>query len=131
MKKSKDYNISDKDKKIIDAFLEKYQDNQYFLDSLFNDMDSDDILEYVDESDCYRMFGDDLLDEFTDDDIIDYLENNGYKVQYKDDTIVLADGSLENQKRLINIVCENITDRYLTKEDKKKEICDFIDFWFF
>lgn len=130
MKKSKDYNISDKDKKIIDAFLEKYQDNQYFLDSLFNDMDSDDILEYVDESDCYRMFGDDLLDEFTDDDIIDYLENNGYKVQYKDDTIVLADRSLENQKRLINIVCENITDRYLTKEDKKKEICNFIDFWF-
>lgn len=50
MKKSKDYNISDKDKKIIDAFLEKYQDNQYFLDSLFNDMDSDDILEYVGQS---------------------------------------------------------------------------------
>lgn len=130
MKKSKYYNISDKDKKIIDAFLEKYQDNQYFLDSLFNDMDSDDILEYVDERDCYQMFGDDLLDEFTDDELIDYLENNGYKVQDKDDAIDLADGSLENQKYLINIVCENITDRYLTKEDKKKEICDFIDFAF-
>ena len=130
MKKSKDYNISDKDKKIIDAFLEKYQDNQYFLDSLFNDMDSDDILEYVDERDCYQMFGNDLLDEFTDDDLIDYMENNGYKVQDKDDAIDLADGSLENQKHLINIVCENITDRYLTKEDKKKEICDFIDFAF-
>lgn len=130
MKKIKDYNISDKDKKIIDAFLEKYQDNQYFLDNLFNYMDSDDILEYVDERDCYQMFGDDLLDEFTDDDIIDYLENNGYKVQDKDDAIDLTDGSLENQKHLINIVCENITDRYLTKEDKKKEICDFIDFAF-
>lgn len=130
MKKSKDYNISDKDKKIIDAFLEKYQDNQYFLDSLFNDMDSDDILEYVDERDCYSFFREDLLDEFTDDDLIDYLENNGYKVQDKDDAIDLADGSIENQKRLINIVCENITDRYLTKEDRKKEICDFIDFWF-
>lgn len=130
MKKSKDYNISDKDKKIIDAFLEKYQDNQYFLDGLFNDMDSDDILEYVDERDCYRMFGDDLLDEFTDDDIIDYLENNGYKVQDKDDAIDLADGSVENQKLLIDTVCKNITSRYLAKEDKKKEICDFIDFWF-
>ena len=130
MKKSKDYNISDKDKKIIDAFLEKYQDNQYFLDSLFNDMDSDDILEYVDERDCYSFFGEDLLDEFTDDELIDYLENNGYKVQDKDDVIDLADGSLENQKRLINIVSGNITNRYLTKEDKKKEICDFIDFWF-
>lgn len=129
MRKSKDYNISEKDKKIIDAFLEKYQDNQYFLDSLFNHMDSDDILEYVDERDCYRKFGDDLLDEFTDDDIIDYLENNDYKVQDKDDVIDLADGSLENQKHLINIVCKNITNRYLTKEDKKKEICDFIDFW--
>lgn len=130
MKKSKDYNISDKDKKIIDAFLEKYQDNQYFLDGLFNDMDSDNILEYVDERDCYRMFGDDLLDEFTDNELIDYLENNGYKVQDRDDAIDLADGSVENQKRLINMVCENITDRYLTKEVKKKEICDFIDFAF-
>ncbi len=130
MKNSKDYNISEKDKKIIDAFLEKYQDNQYFLDSLFNDMDSDDILEYVDERDCYSFFREELLDEFTDDELIDYLENNGYKVQDKDDTIDLADGSLENQKRLINIVCKNITNRYLTKEDKKKEICDFIDFWF-
>lgn len=128
--KSKDYNISDKDKKIIDAFLKKYQDNQYFLDSLFNDMDSDDILEYVDERDCYRFFREDLLDEFTDDEIIDYLENNGYKVQDKDDAIDLADGSIENQKYLINIVCKNITNRYLTKEDKKKEICDFIDCWF-
>ena len=130
MKKSKDYNISDKDKKIIDAFLEKYQDNQYFLDGLFNDMDSDDILEYVDERDCYRMFGDDLLDEFTDYELIDYLESNGYKVQDKYDAINLTDGSIENQKRLINIVCKNLTNRYLTKEDKKKEICDFIDFWF-
>lgn len=128
--KSKHYNISDKDKKIIDAFLEKYQDNQYFLDSLFNDMDSDDILGYVNERDCYQMFGDDLLDEFTDDDIIDYLENNGYKVQDKDDAIDLTDGSVEHQKLLINTICKNITDRYLTKEDKKKEICDFIDFAF-
>ena len=130
MKKNKDYNISEKDKKIIDAFLEKYQDNQYFLDGLFNHMDSDDILEYVDESDCYRMFGDDLLDEFTDDELIDYMENNGYKVQDKDDAIDLTDGSIENQKYLINIVCKNLSNRYLTKEDKKKEICDFIDFWF-
>ena len=130
MKKSKDYNISEEDKKIIDTFLEKYHDNQYFLDSLFHDMDSYDILEYVDERDCYQMFGDDLLDEFTDNELIDYLENNGYKVQDRDDAIDLADGSVENQKRLINMVCENITDRYLTKEDKKKEICDFIDFAF-
>lgn len=130
MKKSKDYNISDEDKKIIDAFLEKYQDNDYFLVNLFGKMDPDDILEYVDERDCYRVFGDDLLDEFTDDDLIDYLENNGYKVQDKDDAIDLADGSIENQKYLINIVCKNLTNRYLTKEDRKKEICDFIDFWF-
>lgn len=130
MKNSKDYNISEKDKKAIDTFLEKYQDNDYFLDNLFGEMDPDDILEYVDERDCYRMFGDDLLDEFTDDELIDYLENNGYKVQDKDDVIDLADGSIENQKYLINIVCKNITNRYLTKEDKKKEICDFIDFWF-
>lgn len=128
--KSKDYNISDKDKKIIDAFLEKYQDNQYFLDSLFNDMDSDNILEYVDERDCYSFFREDLLDEFTDDDLIDYLENNGYKVQDKDDVINLADGSIENQKLLINTVCRNITKRYLTKEDKKKAINEFIDVWF-
>lgn len=130
MKKSKDYNISDKDKKIIDAFLEKYQNNQYFLDSLFNDMDSDNILEYVDERDCYSFFREDLLDEFTDDDLIDYLENNGYKVQDKDDVINLADGSIENQKLLINTVCRNITKRYLTKEDKKKAINEFIDVWF-
>ena len=130
MKKSKDYNISDKDKKIIDAFLEKYQDNQYFLDRLFNDMDSDDILGYVDERDCYSFFREVLLDEFTDDDIIDYLENNGYKVQDKDDVINLADGSIENQKLLINTVCRNITKRYLTKEDKKKAINEFIDVWF-
>lgn len=130
MKKSKDYNISDKDKKIIDAFLEKYQNNQYFLDSLFNDMDSDDILGYVDERDCYSFFREVLLDEFTDDDIIDYLENNGYKVQDKDDVINLADGSIENQKLLINTVCRNITKRYLTKEDKKKAINEFIDVWF-
>lgn len=130
MKKSKDYNISDKDKKIIDAFLEKYQNNQYFLDSLFNDMVSDDILGYVDERDCYSFFREDLLDEFTDDDLIDYLENNGYKVQDKDDVINLADGSIENQKLLINTVCRNITKRYLTKEDKKKAINEFIDVWF-
>lgn len=130
MKKSKDYNISEKDKKIIDAFLEKYQDNQYFLDGLFYDMDSDDILRYVDERDCYSFFRDDLLDEFPDNELIDYLENNGYKVQDKDDAIDLADGSVENQKFLIDTVCENLTSRYLTKEDKKKEICDFIDFWF-
>lgn len=130
MKKSKDYNISEKDKKAIDTFLEKYQDNDYFLDNLFGEMDPDDILEYVDERDCYRMFGDDLLDEFTDYELIDYLESNGYKVQDKYDAINLTDGSIENQKRLINIVCKNLTNRYLTKEDKKKEICDFIDFWF-
>ena len=130
MKQSKDYNISEKDKKAIDTFLEKYQDNDYFLDNLFGEMDPDDILEYVDERDCYRMFGDDLLDEFTDYELIDYLESNGYKVQDKYDAINLTDGSIENQKRLINIVCKNLTNRYLTKEDKKKEICDFIDFWF-
>ena len=130
MKKSKYYNISEKDKKAIDTFLEKYQDNDYFLDNLFGEMDPDDILEYVDERDCYRMFGDDLLDEFTDYELIDYLESNGYKVQDKYDAIDLTDGSIENQKYLINIVCKNLTNRYLTKEDKKKEICDFIDFWF-
>lgn len=130
MKKSKDYNISEKDKKVIDTFLEKYQDNDYFLDNLFGEMYPDDILRYVDERDCYSFFREDLLDEFTDDDIIDYLEDNGYKVQDKDDAIDLADGSVENQKLLIDTVCKNITSRYLTKEDKKKEICDFIDFWF-
>lgn len=130
MKKSKNYNISEKDKKVIDTFLEKYQDNDYFLDNLFGEMYPDDILRYVDERDCYSFFREDLLDEFTDDDIIDYLEDNGYKVQDKDDAIDLADGSVENQKLLIDTVCKNITSRYLTKEDKKKEICDFIDFWF-
>lgn len=130
MKKSKDYNISEKDKKVIDTFLEKYQDNDYFLDNLFGEMYPDDILRYVDERDCYSFFREDLLDEFTDDDIIDYLEDNGYKVQDKNDAIDLADGSVENQKLLIDTVCKNITSRYLTKEDKKKEICDFIDFWF-
>ena len=93
-------------------------------------MDSDNILEYVDERDCYSFFREDLLDEFTDDDLIDYLENNGYKVQDKDDVINLADGSIENQKLLINTVCRNITKRYLTKEDKKKAINEFIDVWF-
>lgn len=98
MKKSKDYNISEKDKKVIDTFLEKYQDNDYFLDNLFGEMYPDDILRYVDERDCYSFFREDLLDEFTDDDIIDYLEDNGYKVQDKNDAIDLADGSVENQK---------------------------------
>ena len=124
MKKSKDYNISDKDKKIIDAFLEKYQNNQYFLDSLFNDMDSDDILEYVDERDCYHEFGDDLLDEFEDYELINYLEKEGYNVSDRK----IEDESLVD---MIYSICNILSPRrYLTKEDKKKEICDFIDFWF-
>ena len=123
-------NISDEDKKMIDDFIEKYQDNEYFLDSFFETIETEDILSHINERDCYQEFGEDLLDEFDDDDLISYLESNGYKVRDKDDDIDLSDGSVENQKLLIDTVCHNITGRYLTKEDRKKEINDFIDFWF-
>lgn len=123
-------NISDEDKKTIDDFIEKYQDNEYFLNSFFGTIESEDILSHVNVRDCYQEFGEDLLDEFDDDDLISYLENNGYKVTDKDDDIDLSNGSIENQKLLIDTVCQNITSRYLTKEDRKNEINDFIDFWF-
>lgn len=128
--KQKVYDISEEDKRIIDDFLEKYSDEPYFRDNFFNGEDPTDILEYVTENDCYVYFGDDLLDEFDDDELIDYMQDAGYLVQEKDDAINLADGSIENQKLLINTVCRNITKRYLTKEDKKKEINEFIDVWF-
>lgn len=123
-------NISDEDKKTIDDFIEKYQDNEYFLNSFFGTIESEDILSHVNVRDYYQEFGEDLLDEFDDDDLISYLENNGYKVTDKDDDIDLSNGSIENQKLLIDTVCQNITSRYLTKEDRKNEINDFIDFWF-
>lgn len=122
--------LTQKEKDKIDAFFEKYQYCEYFKNTCLKSLNKYEMFEVIDASDCYWEYRDDLLDEFDYDDLIEYLENNGYKVRDRYDDLDLSNGSIKNQKLLIDTVCKNITGRYLTKEDRKKEINDFIDFWF-
>lgn len=122
--------LTQKEKEKIDEFFDKYQYCEYFKNKCLKSLNKYEMFEVINANDCYWEYGDDLLDEFDDDDLIEHLERNGYKVRDKYDDLDLSNGSVENQKLLIDTVCQNITNRYLTKEDRKKEINDFIDFWF-
>ena len=82
-----------------------------------------EILDYVDANDCYCCFGSSLLEEFTEDELIEHLEDDGYVVNVKNekDTETVAD-------RIEKICNELHPHGYLTKEDKKQMINDYIDF---
>lgn len=85
----KKYGISESEKEQIDKFIDKYKDEDYFVDSVLGTLYPEQLLDSVDTSDCYCKFGKDLLDEFDDDTLIDYIEGMGYRVIENDDNYLL------------------------------------------
>lgn len=123
------YDISESEKEQIDKFIDKYKDEDYFVDSVLETLYPEQLLDSVDTSDCYWKFGKDLLDEFDDDTLIDYIEGMGYKVIENDDNYLLP--GEDNISHYLNMALDYMTTKsYLTKEEKKELICDYIDFWF-
>lgn len=119
----------DEEKKLIDSFIE------YFgADKIFERLKTDDILEevgtgildYFDDCDLINAVSDsdELFDYFDIDKIIRYLEGCGYEVNnYKEK------GLEENMSKLQD-VCRNLKPRgYIDKEEAKKLITDYLDFW--
>ena len=125
----KKYGISESEKEQIDKFIDKYKDEDYFVDSVLGTLYPEQLLDSVDTSDCYCKFGKDLLDEFDDDTLIDYIEGMGYRVIENDDNYLLP--GEDNISHYLNMALGYMTTKsYLTKEEKKELICDYIDFWF-
>lgn len=120
-----------KDKALINAFIEKYKDNQYFIDTFFNSQSTDDILGYVGTSDVYDAFGDDILDEVPERDLIAYIEDYGYEVidkgLYKE---LIQNTDDEIQSQILSIYRKLSKNKTTDKNDIKNTINEYIDFWF-
>lgn len=117
--------MDEEDKKKIDDFLDKFGDSEYLQETYLKGLTTSEILEYVDANDCYYRFGNSLLEEFTEDELIEHLEDDGYLVDIKNekDTETVSDW--------IGKICNELHPRgYLTKEDRKQIINDYIDFWY-
>lgn len=122
---------TEQDKELIDAFLTKYQDSEYFNKRFFTNISSDDILEHVETRDVYDTFGDDILEEIPEDEIITYLEKYGYKIlsdkEYKD----LVWKTDENMKKQLLVISRTLSpNSILDKKDIKRVINEYIDFCF-
>lgn len=122
---------TEQDKELIDAFLTKYQDSEYFNKRFFTNISSDDILEHVETRDVYNTFGDDILEEIPEDEIITYLEKYGYKIlsdkEYKD----LVGKTDENMKKQLLVISRTLSPKsILDKKDIKRVINEYIDFCF-
>lgn len=115
--------MENKEKQLIDDFIEKYEDNNYFRNKCLYMLDTDEMMNRIDERDCYHEFGDYLLDEFEDYELINYLEKEGYNV---------SDRKIEDESivDMIYSICKTLSPRrYLGKEDMKELINDYIDTW--
>lgn len=117
--------LTQKEKEKIDTLFKKYQDCEYFKGKCLDSLDKDDIFDVIDENDCYWEYRAKLLEEFDDQEIIDYMKKQDIDIS---DGIIVDD---EDIKGSINNICAAISlHRYLTKEDKKEVLNDYIDFWF-
>lgn len=125
----KEKELTQKEKDKIDEIFDRYKNCEYFKEKVQNVLNKSDIFELIDENDCYWEYRDNLLDEFTDDEIILYLEHQGYNVTENEDNYLLP--GEDNISQHINTALQYLTTKsYLEKEEKKKLICDYIDFWF-
>ena len=121
--------MTDEEKKLIDSFIE------YFgADKIIERLKTDDILEevgtgildYFDDCDLINAVSDsdNLFDYLGIDEIIWYLEGCGYEVNKYE-----GNGLEENMTKLQD-VCRNLKPSgYIDKEEAKKLITDYLDFW--
>lgn len=125
----KEKELTQKEKDKIDEIFDRYKNCEYFKEKVQDVLNKSDIFELIDENDCYWEYRDNLLDEFPDDEIILYLEHQGYNVTENEDNYLLP--GEDNISQHINTALQYLTTKsYLEKEEKKKLICDYIDFWF-
>lgn len=124
----KEKELTDKEKEKIDKIFDRYKNCEYFKEKVQDVLNKSDIFELIDEDDCYWEYRDNLLDEFPVDEIILYLEYQGYNVTENEDNYLLP--GEDNVSAHINTALSYLTTKsYLEKEEKKKLICDYIDFW--
>lgn len=50
--------MENKEKQLIDDFIEKYEDNNYFRNKCLYMLDTDEMMNRIDERDCYHEFAD-------------------------------------------------------------------------
>lgn len=124
----KEKELTQKEKEKIDEIFDRYKNCEYFKEKVQDVLNKSDIFELIDEDDCYWEYRDNLLDEFPDDEIIIYLEHKGYNITENEDNYLLL--GEDNISQHINTALQYLTTKsYLEKEEKKKLICDYIDFW--
>ena len=107
----------------------------YFgADMILDKIDDDDIVERVDVCVLNQIDDDALIDAINDTDkmldslsmehIESYLNDGGYSVI---DTLKLEEGNILKK---INGICRELQPNgYIGKEDAKKLLCDYLDFW--
>lgn len=118
-------------KKVLFA-IESCNDLYDYMDDVLHAVGTyEDVLEHYDSDDAYRHFGaDDLLDEMSDDEIIDYLKSNGYKVEETNSINPNCNEKDEIKYHLLEAYrMLRPYMSYIDKEDVKKELKEFIDFW--
>lgn len=118
-------------KKVLFA-IESCNDLYDYMDDVLHAVGTyEDVFEHYDSDDAYRHFGaNDLLDEMSDDEIIDYLKSNGYKVEETNSINPNCNEKDEIKYHLLEayrMLRPYIS--YIDKEDVKKELKEFIDFW--
>ena len=107
----------------------------YFgADMILDKIDDDDIVERVDVCVLNQIDDDALIDAINDTDkmldslsmehIESYLNDGGYSVI---DTLKLEEGNI--LKKIKGICRELQPNGYIGKEDAKKLLCDYLDFW--
>lgn len=118
-------------KKVLFA-IESCNDLYDYMDDVLHAVGTyEDVFEHYDSDDAYRHFGaNDLLDEMSDDEIIDYLKSNGYKVEETNSINPNCNEKDEIKYHLLEAYrMLRPYMSYIDKEDVKKELKEFIDFW--
>lgn len=125
--------MEEKEKELIENFVD------YFgLKKVLKCIDIDDIMDNIEVIDILNNVDDDELIEAMDDtsnvlavldneEIVDYLKDEGYAVYDENE-----DPSENTIMDKVEEICREIKPSgYIDKEEAKKMICDYLDYWMF
>lgn len=123
--------MEEKEKKLLENFVDYFGVKKILkcidIDDIMDNIDVIDILSNVDDDDLIDAMDNtsNVLEVLDNEEIVDYLKDEGYAVYEENE-----DPSESTIMEKVEEICREIKPRgYIDKEEAKKLICDYLDFW--
>jgi hypothetical protein len=125
--------MEEKEKELIENFVDYFGVKKILkcidIDDIMDNIDVIDILNNVDDDDLIDAMDNtsNVLAVLDNEEIVDYLKDEGYAVYDENE-----DPSENTIMDKVEEICREIKPNgYIDKQEAKKMICDYLDYWMF